>query len=167
MMHASTCTIQSNFKFVTKSIWAGVRFGTPGKNCSGSGICQVLQLNDSWEENNKCKCKQATWIIARSSYCLEFRFLNREMAECTRLKYFKNDYFLIEEDVVLPLFLRRALGLRSKTLTRGLYLIRRNRRYISVIVNMKYAGTSQHTADIESLGFNNDGGVEWYDAKVQ
>ena len=121
---------------VIKSMIAGVRFGAPGKNCKGSGICEVFEFK-SEATLKTCKCKQVARIIARGKYSLEFRFLNREIQETVRKKYFANNLFLVEEDVEMPNFLRSQLGLRVKTLSRGIYTIRYYKNYTSIIVRLK------------------------------
>ena len=76
-------------------------------------------------------------IIARGNYSLEFRFLNREMPESTRRKYFQGDHFVVEEDLEMPRFVRKQLGLNLKTLSRGLYTVRYYKHYTSFIVRLK------------------------------
>lgn len=136
-MHVSSQAIVAARPPVLKSIWAGIRFGAPGKNCQGSGICEVFELANHHAQKKRCNCWQAGWIKGHGDNYMEIRFLNRDMAECTRRKYFQGEHFLVEEDLVLPKFLRQSLGLTVKTLRSGAYPIRYYRHYTSIIVRLK------------------------------
>lgn len=135
-MHVSSQALVAVRPVIIKSIWAGIRFGAPGKNCQGSGICEIFELTNDTSKK-RCNCWQDGCIKARGEFRLEFRFLNREMAEITRRKYFQNNYFIIEEDLELPKFLRESLGLRLKTLSSGMYMLRYHQHYTSLIVKLK------------------------------
>lgn len=136
-MHVSSQAIVAARPPVLKSIWAGIRFGAPGKNCQGSGICEVFELANHHAQKKRCNCWQAGWIKGHGGKYMEIRFLNRDMAECAHRKYFQGEHFLVEEDLVLPKFLRQSLGLTVKTLRRGAYPIRYYRHYTSIIVRLK------------------------------
>lgn len=120
----------------SKSLWAGVRFGAPSKNCAGSGVCEVFQLG---REKRPCGCGAGltSWIVARSPYCLEFRFLNRELSEKVRARQFQDGAFRVEENVTLPAFLRQSLGLKGRNLVRGVYDVRRSSRYTTVRIQIR------------------------------
>lgn len=120
----------------TRSIWAGVRFGMPGKNCAGSGICEVYAIGGGGAKS-RCGCLQLGQITANGSDQVVFRFLNNALRPLTKKKYFQSDYFLIEEEYVLPAYLQKALGLKSDTLATGWHAIRYEGDYVSILIRLK------------------------------
>lgn len=135
-MNVSSHAFVNETPLVNKKIWAGVRLGTPGRNCKGSGICEVFEL-DSGRAGHSCGCSQTALIIARGKNYLEFKFLKSSLGQKAQEQYFQNGLFYVEEDLFLPLFLRSELKLSKKTLARGRYEVKQSFRHTSIFIQLK------------------------------
>ncbi len=101
-----------------------VIFGTPSRNCEGSGICMVTERLPG---GHTVPCPHARVII----YCdienreLVFRFPRRYVTEQIERRFFSDSFFLVEEPFPIPLRLRRKWGIEGKYVPQGQYPIER------------------------------------------
>lgn len=99
-----------------------VVFGTPSRNCEGSGICMVTSR---FPAGYTVPCPHARAII----YCdterreLVFRFPKRYLSEITLKRLKDNDVFVVEEPFRIPQVLIRRWGLSGRYISAGRYPI--------------------------------------------
>lgn len=84
---------ESNIKILR----ATVVFGSPQRQCTGSGLCNVIGPSDWLENANYCDCRKAiASIIWLSDYVL-FQFVRSSFSDACYQKYFQDSCFLVEE----------------------------------------------------------------------
>lgn len=98
-----------------------VVFGTPSKNCSGTGICMIASL---FPQEYTIPCPHAPAII----HCvpnqeLVFRFRKHRLCDRAAQAYFSAGFFLVEEPFALPQRLIRQWALPIDTIPPGRYLL--------------------------------------------
>ena len=98
-----------------------VVFGTPSKNCSGTGICMIASR---LPQGYLISCPHAHVII----HCipnqeLVFRFRKNRLCDRVAQAYFSAGYFLVEESFALPQRLIRQWGLPVDKIPPGRYLL--------------------------------------------
>jgi len=97
-----------------------VVFGTPSRNCEGSGICMVTER---FPIGYTVPCPHTRAII----YCdtesreLVFRFPRRHVTEQIERRFFAGSFFVVEEPFPIPLRLRRKWGIEGKCVPQGRY----------------------------------------------
>ena len=121
---------------LTRSIWAGVKFGTPGRNCAGSGICEVYAIGGGGAKS-RCGCLQLGQMTASGQDHVLLRFASQALRPRVKKKYFQHDYFLMEEEYILPPLISKALRLKSNTLMSGWHAIRHEGDYIIILLRLK------------------------------
>lgn len=99
-----------------------VVFGTPSRNCSGAGICLVM--NRSAKLLKRIVCPHAPALIYyNSGKELVFRFRKRLVDAGTVSLYFNKEGFLVEEPFSLPHRLVRQWNLPITQVQPGRYLL--------------------------------------------
>lgn len=98
-----------------------VVFGTPSKNCSGTGICMIA---GRFPQGYTIPCPHAPAII----HCIRnqelvFRFRKHRLPEEAARTYFSTGSFLVEEAFSLPQRLIRLWGLSIEAIPPGRYLL--------------------------------------------
>lgn len=99
-----------------------VVFGTPSRNCEGSGICMVT---GRFPPGYTISCPHARAIL----YCdeqnreLVFRFPKRYLSARAKERLFTDEKFLVEEPFRIPLKLVRQWKLPGRYIPTGRYLI--------------------------------------------
>lgn len=96
-----------------------VVFGTPSKNCSGTGICMIA---GRFPQGYTIRCPHAPAII----HCipnqeLVFRFRKHRLPEGAAQTYFSAGFFPVEEAFTLPQRLIRLWNLSIETIAPGRY----------------------------------------------
>lgn len=96
-----------------------VVFGTPSKNCSGTGICMIA---GRFPQGYTIPCPHAPAII----HCIRnqelvFRFRKHRVPEEVAQAYFSTGSFLVEEAFALPQRLIRLWGLSIEAIPPGRY----------------------------------------------
>lgn len=86
-----------------KTILAQVVFGTPNRNCAGSGICKVFTIQGAKRLNISCEMVEARISLLETELQLSFP----ETACSSQLiqRVFSNEHFKMEEDFVMPSWL--------------------------------------------------------------
>ncbi len=98
-----------------------VVFGTPSKNCSGSGICMITSR---FPEGHSISCPHARAIIhVAPGEELVFRFRKHRLCNRAVQAYFSAGFFPVEETFSLPQRLVRQFGLPINTIPPGRYLL--------------------------------------------
>jgi len=110
-----------------------VIFGSPGKNCAGSGICKAAEIGTNLFPPgfSKTSCKEGiAKVKAIRPDRLVFYFLICTM--CRRLvqQYFDDGIFLVESDTTLEL--TKDGQTVSHFISSGTYPVIRNERYLIV-----------------------------------
>lgn len=98
-----------------------VVFGTPSKNCSGAGICLIA---NRFPQGYAIPCPHAPALL----HCLPgqelvFRFRKRRLSEPTRLAFFTQGYFQVDEPFCLPKRLVRLWNLNQEWIAPGRYVL--------------------------------------------
>ena len=111
-----------------------VIFGTPSKNCSGSGICILTQHRAAHPV--VCVCPKAlAWFsmdVEARLIILEFEW--SELSTEIQQKYFSQSYFLMDESVKVPQMIVKKWKISEKVhLQSGLHVVYRYRGKVSVI----------------------------------
>lgn len=108
-----------------------VVFGTPSKKCRGNGICRINSLSTIVQK--KYPGSAVCIISVTRNEHLKFCFLKINMMESTMNEYFSNEFFILEESVVLPDFLKTTLELPYNKILPGKYPIQNSKLYFTVI----------------------------------
>lgn len=96
-----------------------VVFGTPSKNCTGSGICMVASRLPAQQW---IPCPHAPVVIHYDpGHELVFRFRKQRLPEIVVQDYFSSKEFLVEEPFSLPVRLIRMWGLQQTHIPAGYY----------------------------------------------
>lgn len=94
----------------TESIKANVLFGSPGKSCSGHGICRVLPYSSL--SGMPCKCRLTSALIFKlEDGKIRFRFEVEDLCARVRENVFQRGYFQVDDEFILPQFVHQALDL--------------------------------------------------------
>ncbi len=110
------------FSTVIQEAEMEVVFGTPSRNCEGSGICMVT---GRFPPGYTIVCPHARAII----YCdmnekeLVFRFPKRYLSDDIVKRFFSKDFFTVEEPFRLPIQLVRRWRLPGRYVAAGYYPI--------------------------------------------
>lgn len=102
-------------------ICVDIVFGSPGKDCQGAGICQMIpaeHVRVHW----KCPNARAwMYFTVNGELCLMFerQSLAPEYAE----RYFKNAFFLVEEAYSIPKALLAPFNRADFRVESGLYSV--------------------------------------------
>lgn len=98
-----------------------VVFGTPSKNCSGTGICMIA---GRFPQGYTVPCPHAPAIIhCMPDQELVFRFRKHRLSDRAVQAYFSAGFFQVEEDFALPQRLIRLWALPTDTIPPGRYLL--------------------------------------------
>lgn len=99
-----------------------VVFGTPSRNCEGSGICMVTSR---FPGGHTVPCPHARAIIYcdKESKELIFRFPKRYLSELAQKRLSDNEVFVVEESFLIPQPLIRQWGLPGRYIPAGRYPI--------------------------------------------
>ena len=98
-----------------------VVFGTPSKNCEGTGVCL---LTERLPKRHIITCPHAPVIIHYPpGRELIFRFIKSHLTEAVVEQYFNTNHFLVEEAFRLPLPLVRRWRLPVRLVKPGHYLL--------------------------------------------
>lgn len=113
-----------------KWVSVGVTFGDPRRNCSGSGICEIMATG----QVNRPGC-QGTRINGFLNLVdgrhLQVIFDQRQLSSQQKKECFTDAKMLLRADLSLPLEVTIALGLTEKAvLSPGEYLIHRDGHYL-------------------------------------
>jgi hypothetical protein len=97
-----------------------VVFGTPSRNCSGTGICMIASR---LPQGHDIPCPHAPAIIHcdPSGHEIVFRFRKQRLNDRVVQEYFSSSYFLVEEAFSLPQRLVRMWGLPMSSIPPGRY----------------------------------------------
>jgi len=82
-----------------------VIFGTPSRNCSGSGICKVYTIHGAKRLNLSCEMVKVGLMLVGTQ--LQMLFPKTGCSEQLIQQQFAAEYFKVEEDFVLPTWLSR------------------------------------------------------------
>lgn len=82
-----------------------VVFGTPSRNCSGSGICKVYTIHGAKRLTISCEMVMARLVLMDNQ--LQLSFSIKACSEQLLQNQFTNGYFLMEEIFHLPTWLSR------------------------------------------------------------
>ena len=97
-----------------------VVFGTPSKNCEGSGICMLAYYPHAGFKGLRCP-KGIAHVSVTPAKSLQFRFLKAEQADARGRAHFEGGCFLVEEPFYIPRKLVRQWGLPSSWAAPGRY----------------------------------------------
>lgn len=98
-----------------------VVFGTPSRNCLGSGICKVYTLHGAKRLNIACEMVMAHLVLLDTQ--LQISFSIQACTEQLLQQHFSHPYFQVEEDFVLPTWLSRKLNSAAVFVPAGEYPI--------------------------------------------
>ena len=111
-----------------KIIDSQVVFGTPSRNCSGSGICKVFTIHAA--KRLRITCEMVPARLAVSDKDLLVSFSEADSTESLRQKQFGGMYFLVEEAFQLPSWLVQKLNIPAAFIPAGEYLVQRKNGFI-------------------------------------
>ena len=111
-----------------KIIDSQVVFGTPSRDCSGSGICKLYTIHAAKRLHIACEMVPAR--LAASGKDLHLSFSEADCTESLRQKQFKGLHFLVEEAFQLPSWLTQKLNIPAAFITAGGYPIQRKNGFI-------------------------------------
>ncbi len=111
-----------------KIIDSQVVFGTPSRDCSGSGICKLYTIHAAKHLHIACEMVPAR--LAASGKALHLSFSEADCTESLRQKQFKGLHFLVEEAFQLPSWLTQKLNIPAAFITAGGYPIQRKNGFI-------------------------------------
>ncbi|WP_421797556.1 hypothetical protein [Haliscomenobacter sp.] len=111
-----------------KIIDSQVVFGTPSRDCSGSGICKLYTIHAA--KHLQIACEIVPTRLAVSDQDLYLSFSEADCTESLRQKQFKGLHFLVEEAFQLPSWLTQKLNIPAAVIPAGGYLIQRKNGFI-------------------------------------
>jgi hypothetical protein len=122
-------TEQQESTFPKEWVNVGVTFGDPRRNCSGSGICKIMEAGQLKHPN--CQGTQVNGFLSLvDNRHLKVIFDNRLLDLQTKKSHFANTVMLVRSDLTLPLEITRALGISEKAvISPGRYLIHKEGCY--------------------------------------
>lgn len=122
---------------------AEIIFGSPKRNCAGSGICKVNSPTALGSVPLSClNCKRATALISLDApEIIVFQFVRSSMASEVLQKYFGNDVFLLEA----PFQFRQSHWpeAEGRMIRAGAYPVERNETFLTV----RFANDNHHPLD--------------------
>lgn len=107
-----------------------VIFGTPSRNCSGSGICKVYTIHGSKRLNISCEMVKAGLMLVKAQ--LQMSFPKAGCSEQLIQQQFATESFKVEENFVLPTWLSRKFQLPAVFVPIGEYPIMRQNDFIGL-----------------------------------
>lgn len=115
----------------------GLTFGDPRKNCSGSGICHIMGLEQLKPAN--CQGKRIDGFLSLvDNRHLQVIFDGRQFSLQEKRMYFGNAKMLVRSDLLLPLEITNTLGISGKTVvTPGEYQVHLDGYYLHHYVRFK------------------------------
>jgi hypothetical protein len=118
-------------------IGVGVTFGDPRRNCSGSGICQIMGARQL-----KSSCCQGSHVNAFlrtvDNRHLQLIFDVRQLSLQEKKQYLTDTKMMVRTNLPLPLEVKRALGISENAIiSPGEYLIQRDGYYLHHYVRFK------------------------------
>lgn len=105
-----------------------VVFGTPSRDCSGSGICKLYTIHAA--KRLQIACEMVSARLAVSDQDLLISFSEAECSESLKQKQFRDMHFWIEEAFQLPRWLAQKLEIPAAFIPAGRYLIQRKNGFI-------------------------------------
>ncbi|WP_373548437.1 hypothetical protein [Haliscomenobacter sp.] len=111
-----------------KIIDSQVVFGTPSRDCSGSGICKVYTIHAAKHLNISCEMVPARLAVSDKDLLLSFSEV--DCTESLRQKQFRGMHFWVEEAFQLPSWLAQKLNIPAAFIPAGGYLIQRKSGFI-------------------------------------
>lgn len=111
-----------------KIINSQVIFGTPSRDCSGSGICKIYTIHAA--KRLQIACEMVPARLAVSDQDLLISFSEADCTESLRQKQFRGIHFWIEEAFQLPVWLAQKLDIPATVIPSGGYLIQRKNGFI-------------------------------------
>lgn len=135
---AWTTTIKPSFTLISKPeeiflhkkwVSIGITLGDPRRNCSGSGICHIMepgQLNPS-----NCQGTRINGFLSLAdNRHLQVVFDGRQLSFQEKKKHFTDSKMFVRSDLLLPLEITNTLGISEKAvISKGEYLIQRDGYY--------------------------------------
>lgn len=116
--------------FKKKWVSVGVTFGDPRKNCSGSGICQIMAARQL--KRSGCQGTSINGFLNLvDSRHLQVIFDERQLSFQQKKESFTDAKMLLRAELLLPLEVTTALGISEQAvLSPGEYLIHRDGHYL-------------------------------------
>lgn len=112
---------------------AEVVFGTPSKNCLGTGICKVLP----YEAPKNCQCPSSRVVFRKADErTIMMRIRRSDICPTAHRVQFQHEQFTLDESVALPEFVREALALDAQFILSGCYPILQDDRFITVALQL-------------------------------
>lgn len=111
-----------------KIIDSQVVFGTPSRDCSGSGICKVYTIHAAKRLQIACEMVPARFAVSDQDLLISFS--EAECSESLKQKQFRDMHFWIEEAFQLPSWLAQKLEIPAAFIPAGGYLIQRKNGFI-------------------------------------
>lgn len=96
--------------------------GVASKNCVGNGICSLYIKGTLRRERAFCHFSEVK-ITTDSSQQLLFAFDKKTIRKSTIKKYFTRPAFIMEEDFVIPNFVKEQLSISRSLIASGAYLM--------------------------------------------
>lgn len=112
-----------------------VVFGTPSRNCSGSGICKVYTIHGAKHLNISCEMVKVSLRLVNAQLLLSFP----ELACSAQLlqQHFTNEDFRVEERFYLPSWLSRKFGSSAVFVPCGNYPVQVKNGLICIVLPLK------------------------------
>ena len=105
-----------------------VIFGTPSRDCSGSGICKVYTIHAAKRLNISCEIVRVRLVLLEMD--LQVCFSEQECTDQLIQKLFCAEHFLVDERFQLPGWLNRKLDIQPASIPTGSYPIKRTNGFI-------------------------------------
>ncbi len=118
-------------------ISVGVTFGDPRRNCSGSGICQIMGAGQLKPPG--CQGARVNGFLTTvDNRHLQMIFDVRQLSFQEKKQYFTDAKMIVRSDRPLPFEIKRALGIsENAVISPGEYLIHQDGHYLHHYVRFK------------------------------
>lgn len=120
----------------SEAVLANVMFGSPHRNCEGSGICNVVApVTQVIDRADRISCKRAVAVVTIELHgSLVFQFVRKSMCRKAIDRYFKGDLFIVES----PFDFRRNFWSRDYyRIQPGTYPVTHCKEFITVVFNVE------------------------------
>ncbi|MEO6759613.1 MAG: hypothetical protein ABIO24_09180 [Saprospiraceae bacterium] len=121
--------LQGNLLSETGLIHCDVVFGSPRSDCSGAGICKIVDINSNQQPQLKRTCRLAPALLTADAAgnTLTMTFLRQFMCVHLLRHHFRTGILKVQDACAIPERVVEKMGLSGSAIVPGHYTIEENR----------------------------------------
>jgi len=113
-------------------LFSEVVFGTPGKRCEGSGLCRIYTVTGAKRLDPHPR-RIPVILLINAKGKLGLRLNKNDLPEKLYTELFQGEFFLIEEQFVLPAYFARKLGVGHYKVPAGEYPLQARGNWLDIV----------------------------------